>query len=72
LRDVRVLRDQLLRQNDWEAAGHAYAEEHDRYFNVIHVVDNWKAELFYAAGPEAEARRAKALSLIAQDPHSGA
>jgi 2-polyprenyl-6-methoxyphenol hydroxylase-like FAD-dependent oxidoreductase len=68
LRDVRVLRDQLLHQNDWETAGHAYAEEHDRYFNVIHVADNWKAELFYAAGPEADARRDKALSLIAQDP----
>src|SRR5262245_6483993 len=68
LRDVRVLRDQLLSHNDWEAAGHAYAEEHDRYFTVILVADNWKAELFYTPGPEAEARRAKAFSLIAQDP----
>ena len=68
LRDVRVLRDQLLSQNDWDAAGHAYAEEHDRYFNVIHVTNNWLAEMLYATGPEAEARRAKALPLIAQDP----
>jgi 2-polyprenyl-6-methoxyphenol hydroxylase-like FAD-dependent oxidoreductase len=67
LRDVRVLRDQLLSQNDWDAAGQAYAEEHDRYFNVIHVTDGWKAELFYTTGPAAETRRAKALSLIAQD-----
>src|SRR5262245_16187019 len=29
VRDVRVLRDQLLHHNDWDAAGHAYAEEHD-------------------------------------------
>jgi menaquinone-9 beta-reductase len=68
LRDVRVLRDQLLNQNDWEAAGHAYAEEHDRYFNVIHTANNCMTEMFYATGPEAEARRAKALPLIAQDP----
>ncbi len=68
LRDVRVLRDQLLRRNDWEAAGHGYAEEHDRYFQVMYQVGNWLAEMFYATGTEAEARRAKALPLIAQDP----
>jgi menaquinone-9 beta-reductase len=67
LRDVRVLRDQLLTQQDWEAAGHAYAQEHDRYYGVIHLADNWWTELFLAVGPEAEARRAKALPLIAQD-----
>jgi 2-polyprenyl-6-methoxyphenol hydroxylase-like FAD-dependent oxidoreductase len=32
VRDVRILRDQLLAHEDWEGAGHAYAEEHDRYY----------------------------------------
>jgi 2-polyprenyl-6-methoxyphenol hydroxylase-like FAD-dependent oxidoreductase len=67
LRDARVLRDQLCAQDDWEAACHAYAAEHDRYYGVIHTVDNWLTELYLALGPEAEARRARALPLIAQD-----
>src|SRR5262249_4065122 len=32
LRDVRVLRDALLGDDDWERAGHAYAAEHDRHY----------------------------------------
>lgn len=66
-RDVRVLTDELKSTGDWDAAGHAYAKEHDRYFRVTHLVSNWMAELFYTAGPEAEARRAKAMPLIAED-----
>ena len=30
LRDVRVLRDALLDVEDWDAACHRYADEHDR------------------------------------------
>jgi 2-polyprenyl-6-methoxyphenol hydroxylase-like FAD-dependent oxidoreductase len=67
VRDVRVLRDALVTQDDWEVAGHTYAMEHDRYYRVIHTLDNWVAELFLETGPEAEARRARALPLIAQD-----
>jgi 2-polyprenyl-6-methoxyphenol hydroxylase-like FAD-dependent oxidoreductase len=67
VRDVRVLRDHLMAHEDWDVAGHAYAAEHDRYYRVIHTVDNWLTEVFLATGPDAEARRAKALPLIAQD-----
>jgi len=67
-RDVRVLRDCLLAESDWDAAGHAYAAEHDRYYGICHRVDGWFAELFMELGPEADARRARALPLIAQDP----
>ena len=67
LRDVRVLRDHLLANRDWDAAGHAYAKEHDRHYGVIHTVDNWHAQMFLVIGPEAEAVRARALPLIAQD-----
>ena len=66
-RDVRVLTDELKSSGDWDAAGRAYAKEHDRYFGVTHLVSNWMAELFLTVGPEAEARRAKAMRLIAQD-----
>src|SRR5439155_67663 len=36
LRDVRTLRDRLVADDDWTAAGHAYAAEHDRYYGVVH------------------------------------
>ena len=65
VRDVRVLRDHLLSHEDWAAAGHAYAEEHDRHYGVIHTVSGWFGEMFYAVGAEAEARRAHTLPLIA-------
>lgn len=68
LRDVRTLRDQLLSQEDWDMAGRAYAEEHDRYFGLVQTVDHWLAEMFYGTGSEAELRRARALPLMAQDP----
>ena len=67
MRDVRVLRDQLLSQDDWDAAGHAYAEEHDRHFGALHTVCNWLTQFFFELGPKAEIRRARALPLIAQD-----
>ncbi len=67
LRDTRVLQDQLLTSTDWDAAGHAYAKEHDRHYGVIHTANNWLTQMFLAIGPEAEATRAKALPLIAQD-----
>jgi 2-polyprenyl-6-methoxyphenol hydroxylase-like FAD-dependent oxidoreductase len=68
LRDVRELRDALSANDDWDAAGHAYAAAHDRNFGTIHTADNWLTEFFYETGPEADARRARAFPLIAQDP----
>ena len=67
VRDVRTLRDQLIKHEDWDTAGHAYAEEHDRYYHTLHTVTQWFGHMFYEAGPEADACRAKALPLIAQD-----
>jgi len=68
LRDVRVLRDQLLGTEDWEVAGHAYAREHDRHTQVSHAVNLWFQEFYLETGPQADARRARALPLIAEDP----
>jgi len=68
LRDVRVLRDHLLSHEDWDAAGRAYAREHDRYFGVVHTAEGWFTEMFHETGAAADARRAQALPLIAQDP----
>jgi 2-polyprenyl-6-methoxyphenol hydroxylase-like FAD-dependent oxidoreductase len=67
LRDVRALRDQLDATDDWSAAGQAYAREHDQYYGVLHTAEEWFTQLFMEIGPEAEARRARALPLIAED-----
>jgi 2-polyprenyl-6-methoxyphenol hydroxylase-like FAD-dependent oxidoreductase len=67
-RDVRVLRDLLLASEDWEAAGHAYAEAHDCYFRTMMTAVGWFREFFLSVGPEAEARRARARSLAREDP----
>ena len=67
LRDVRELRDKLVGNKDFNAAGHAYADQHDHYYEVIHTVNKWSTQLFTEPGPEADARRARALPLLAED-----
>jgi 2-polyprenyl-6-methoxyphenol hydroxylase-like FAD-dependent oxidoreductase len=67
-RDVRVLRDELLADDDWDAAAHRYATEHDRHYGVVHTVDSWMTDLLMEVGPHADAVRARALPLLAQDP----
>ncbi|HEY6421289.1 MAG TPA: NAD(P)/FAD-dependent oxidoreductase [Candidatus Binataceae bacterium] len=66
-RDVRVLTDLLQTNEDWDAAGRAYAQAHDRHFGTMHAADNFVRELLVDPGPEADAVRARALPLIAQD-----
>lgn len=68
LRDVRVLRDHLLTNSDWETAANAYAREHDRYYGALHRLQGWMRDLFYEVGREADARRARALPLLTEEP----
>jgi hypothetical protein len=58
---VRELRDQLLLKADPDAAGHAYAEAHDRYYEMVRKTEEWFTTLMYTPGPEADARRGRAL-----------
>jgi menaquinone-9 beta-reductase len=67
VRSVRVLRDHLFAYADWDAAGHAYAAAQDRDYGVIHRVTQWQGQMLYEPGEQADARRARALPLIAQD-----
>jgi menaquinone-9 beta-reductase len=62
-----LLRDQLLANQDWDAAGHAYADQHDRYFAAVHLATGWICKLFYTPGPEADAVRARAFPRLAED-----
>jgi 2-polyprenyl-6-methoxyphenol hydroxylase-like FAD-dependent oxidoreductase len=68
MRDARVLRDHLMRTDDWSAAGHAYADEHDDYAGRMHTFHQWMTAIYLATGSEADARRARAMPLIAKDP----
>ena len=68
MRDVRTLRDKLLEDDDWDRAGNAYAEEHDRYYNAVHTTEGWLTSLFMEQGPDADERRGRVMPLIAQDP----
>ena len=68
LRDLRLLRDELLATEDWDRAGHAYAERHDEFHRHVHTADGWYTDLFLDVGPEADALRARALPLILTDP----
>jgi 2-polyprenyl-6-methoxyphenol hydroxylase-like FAD-dependent oxidoreductase len=68
LRDVRVLKDHLLAEQDWSAAAWRYAEEHRRYYALLHRVHGWFRDLWFGAGAEADALRARALPRIAEDP----
>jgi 2-polyprenyl-6-methoxyphenol hydroxylase-like FAD-dependent oxidoreductase len=68
LRDARVLRDHLMHSDDWDAAGHAYAAEHDNYSGRLHTFHQWFTEMYLATGPDADARRGRAMPLIADDP----
>jgi len=68
LRDARALSDELLASQDWVAAGERYAARHDQHYGTIRMVSGWFYDVFQRLGPEAEARRGRAMPLIAQDP----
>ncbi len=68
MRDVRVLAENLFANNDWDAAGHEYAREHDRYFTTTLTVEDWIFEMFLDQGPQAQKGRERALPLIGAEP----
>lgn len=68
LMDARVLSDALLETDNWDEAGDVYAREHAQYYRVIHEVNRAMSEMFLRAGSTADARRARALPKIAEDP----
>jgi 2-polyprenyl-6-methoxyphenol hydroxylase-like FAD-dependent oxidoreductase len=68
LRDARTLRDHLLRDSNWDDAGHRYAEQHDIYFHRCRTASSWLRAVFQEQSAEASARRLRSLPLIAEDP----
>jgi 2-polyprenyl-6-methoxyphenol hydroxylase-like FAD-dependent oxidoreductase len=70
LRDICVLRDQLLATLDCDAAANTYAREQDSYYCVTHRVDNWLTDLLLTPGPQAAARRDRAFGLWPRIPRA--
>lgn len=68
LRDARVLRDALLAEHDWDAAGHAYAATHSRYYDKVRTAVSRFTQVFLHRGPEADALRARVLPQLQTDP----
>ena len=69
LRDARILLEQLLSNDDWHAAGQAYAEARRPYFNVVHTMENWQTQLLMDTGPDADAIRARRPAKLARRSH---
>ena len=68
VRGARILRDALLGNEDWDKAGEEYAREQHRIYDKTRTVTGWFREFFLVGGHAADARRQRALPLIAEDP----
>jgi 2-polyprenyl-6-methoxyphenol hydroxylase-like FAD-dependent oxidoreductase len=68
LRGARLLRDALTSTDDWEAAGHKYADEANWCFQQIKTVEEWQTTILMDQGPEATAVRMQVLPRMATDP----
>jgi menaquinone-9 beta-reductase len=67
LRDAHTLRDELVRNSNWDDAGHRYAEKHDTYYQRCRTACGWVRAIFQEQSTEAAARRQRSLPLIAED-----
>ena len=70
MRDVRLLRDALLADDDWATAAHKYAVAHDDAFHRLRRVERLYAELFMATGEEADEVRGRLGPVLAEHPDS--
>ncbi len=68
LRDVRLLRDLLQEQTDWNLAAEAFATAHLAFCRRLRLLEAMQAELFTTPGPAGTARRQRALGLFRADP----
>ena len=68
LRDVRLLRDRLLADNDWDRGAAAFAEDHDAFFSRMLRLGAMRGELLFAVGPDADARRERAFAAQKANP----
>jgi 2-polyprenyl-6-methoxyphenol hydroxylase-like FAD-dependent oxidoreductase len=70
LRDARGLRDARLAGDDWDAAGHAYAEKHDSYYQALREAEHWLTTVMMDRGETANAIRMRVLPQIMTNPET--
>lgn len=68
LRDARGLWDELLATDDWDAAGHAYAEKHDSYYQALREAEHWLTTVMMDRSESANAIRMRVLPQIMTNP----
>ncbi|MET1027864.1 MAG: NAD(P)/FAD-dependent oxidoreductase [Dongiaceae bacterium] len=68
LRDVRLLRDRLLSDDDWDRMADAFAQDHDAFFSSMLRLGAMRGELLFEVGPAAEMRRKRAFAAQKADP----
>jgi 2-polyprenyl-6-methoxyphenol hydroxylase-like FAD-dependent oxidoreductase len=68
LRDVRLLRDRLLAEPNWQRAAEAYADDHDDFYGRMRRLEAMETTLLFERGEAADQRRQRAFALFAQDP----
>jgi 2-polyprenyl-6-methoxyphenol hydroxylase-like FAD-dependent oxidoreductase len=68
LRDVRLLRDRLLSDEDWDKAAAAYASDHDDFFHRLRRAEHLNATLFFTMGDAGDAIRTRAFDLLQRHP----
>jgi 2-polyprenyl-6-methoxyphenol hydroxylase-like FAD-dependent oxidoreductase len=68
LRDVRLLRDRLLAESNWQLAAEAYAQDHDDFYGRMRRLEAMETTLLFERGDEADRRRRHAFALFALDP----
>lgn len=68
LRDVRLLRDRLLADDDWGRMAEAFAEDHDAFFHRMLRLGAMRGQLLFDVGPEADDRRKRAFAAQKADP----
>jgi 2-polyprenyl-6-methoxyphenol hydroxylase-like FAD-dependent oxidoreductase len=64
LRDVRLLRDRLVETSDWGVATVHFGEDHNDFFRRLRRVERLNAQLHFAIGDHAAARRRRAYDLM--------
>jgi 2-polyprenyl-6-methoxyphenol hydroxylase-like FAD-dependent oxidoreductase len=60
-KDARLLRDALLSTDDWDAAGHKYAEAANWSFEQVRLVEEWQTQVMMDQSEEANAIRSTVL-----------
>jgi menaquinone-9 beta-reductase len=68
LRDVRLLRDHLQSDADWNRASMNFANDHDDFFHRLRRAEHVNATLFFTMGEEGDLLRRKAFNLLEKHP----